>query len=726
MERIRKLEQAECCHASFNLEGNLVAISSWAWDPPVPISVYEPETGGLKHRITQSPYARSAFSPDGGGFVTASTTAYTFWDVKNWQHHRSIPWRSHLPGHVDFSPNGQLIAITSTNHLVRLIDPKTGEEVATLTAPEQMLISGVRFSPTGTHVVVITEPNHVFLWDLRSIRQQLRRINLDWDQPPLPPTPKKVVPVQVNINADPHSAYAWKNRGLSHYDQKNLSAAIDAYTKAIEIDPNCALAWNNLGNAQRDQMKVSEAIESYKKALAIDPHHAALWRNLGFALETQKNLPEAIDAYKKAVEVDPKHFDSWRNLALALQNQKYLSAAIDAYKKALAINSKHVPTHLGLGIALRDRKNLPAALDAYQKALAIAPQSAAAWNNIGVVLRDQKDYPAAIEAYEKALAINPKYPIAWNNLGFALRERKDLPAAIDAFQKALAGDPNYAFAQKNLASAKQMLAQDKRLPGVLSGDPAGVAELLALADFSARFKERYHDAAALFAKAFAADPAVAEQLARPYRYNAACCAALAAAGKGRDAENLDAMEKTHLRNQAIDWLQADLGARARMFERDPVQTHKAMQLWLRDSDLASIRAEAEVAKLPAAERDVLRKLWKEVDDLVKRVGASCTQTEHPGKLSSQEREQEYRLKMIPGKTYVIDMESRHFDTYLRIESNQRKVIAENNDVSSTDLNSQIVFSVPTVGDYYMVAASNGQRGAGGYTITIREFMTKKD
>ena len=44
------------------------------------------------------------------------------------------------------------------------------------------------------------------------------------------------------------------------------------------------------------------------------------------------------------------------------------------------------------------------------------------------------------------------------------------------------------------------------------------------------------------------------------RYDAACSAALAAAGQGVDSANLDDQERTRLRKQALHWLRADLAA----------------------------------------------------------------------------------------------------------------------------------------------------------------------
>jgi WD40 repeat protein len=196
---VTKLAQPACMHAAISLDGKLIVTSSWAWHPPRPISVYRTDTGRLAHKITHFPFARTAFSPDGSILATASQSSYTLLDTRGWKELKSVPWSSHLPGQVDFSPDGRLLATIAANHVVRLLDPKTGGEIATLTPPEQLLISGVRFSPGGTHLAAITEPNRVYLWDLRAIRRQLRGMGLDWDHPPLGPAPRQVVPLRVHV-----------------------------------------------------------------------------------------------------------------------------------------------------------------------------------------------------------------------------------------------------------------------------------------------------------------------------------------------------------------------------------------------------------------------------------------------------------------------------------------------------------------------------------------------
>ena len=115
-------------------------------------------------------------------------------------------------------------------------------------------------------------------------------------------------------------------------------------------------------------------------------------------------------------------------------------------------------------------------------------------------------------------------------------------------------------------------------------------------------KKLYHAAARLFADAFAADPKLADDLKIADRYNAACFASLAGAGQGEDAAKLDdhgagaaASAGPRLAPRRPDTADQATGERpARRSSRGT--THVAPLA--NDGDLAGIRDEAALAKLP--------------------------------------------------------------------------------------------------------------------------------
>src|SRR5262249_52773793 len=177
--------------------------------------------------------------------------------------------------------------------------------------------------------------------------------------------------------------------------------------------------------------------------------------------------------------------------------------------------------------------------------------------------------------------------------GLVLRDHGDFAAALKALQKGHElGQRQPGWPYPSAAWVKhcqQLVTLEQKLPAVLKGGPAEIGELLALADLCQRYKKRYRDSAALFAKAFGKEPKAGENLDRGYRYQAACAAALAAAGKGVDADKLDAKEKSGLRQEVLKWLQADLSAHSRDLKQEPllgIGMVEVIQRWQKDPDLA--------------------------------------------------------------------------------------------------------------------------------------------
>jgi serine/threonine protein kinase/formylglycine-generating enzyme required for sulfatase activity len=94
------------------------------------------------------------------------------------------------------------------------------------------------------------------------------------------------------------------------------------------------------------------------------------------------------------------------------------------------------------------------------------------------------------------------------------------------------------------------------------------------------------------------------------RYAAARAAVLAASGQNKDKPRLDDAAKAK-RLQALDWLKAEL---ANWSEVQPPRLFLARNLWQwqQESDLAGIRDQAALAKLPPEEQKAFKQFWADV------------------------------------------------------------------------------------------------------------------
>jgi tetratricopeptide (TPR) repeat protein len=460
---------------------------------------------------------------------------------------------------------------------------------------------------------------------------------------------------------DPKSALAHNNLGVALKAMGKFEEAIKCYHKALALNPKSARAHNNLGAALKAKGKVDRAIACFHKALALNPKLALAHNNLGQALQAKGKFEEAIKSYHKALALDPKYVNAHYNLGAILCDVKHeYDGAVACFKKALALNPKDKEAHVGLGNALKKKGRLDAAIACYQKAIALNPKCPA-YNNLGNALKAKGRLDEAIASYHKAIALEPKNALAHFNLADALYRKGRLDAAIASLRKAIALDPNYAEAHCNLGQilrdqgrfaeslaayqhghrlgrkrsgwsypsaqwvrqAQRLAELEAKLPAFLKGEfqPRDTTQRLALAQVC-QAKKLHHATSRLFAAAFVADPKLADFLPAQHRYHAACAAALAAAGRGKDAAKLDAKQRARLRRQALAWLRADLALYAKLTASGPTAARsfvrQALKHWQQDKDLAGIRDKAALAKLPAEEHSACERLWADVAALLKK------------------------------------------------------------------------------------------------------------
>jgi eukaryotic-like serine/threonine-protein kinase len=200
-----------------------------------------------------------------------------------------------------------------------------------------------------------------------------------------------------------------------------------------------------------------------------------------------------------------------------------------------------------------------------------------------------------------------------------------LRAARGLHDDALAAEAEQGLAEL-AASDPQRRALDARLAAVLGGShPKDDSERLALAR-RAYDTKKYAIAAQLWDEALRSDQKLADDRRTQNRYNAACAAALAAAGKGEDDPKPDDAAKSKLRGQALGWRQAELAIWSKALDSGNPNARAsvagALRHWQQDPDLAGVRDEAALARLPEAERADWSALWDAVRRMFKRCGTT--------------------------------------------------------------------------------------------------------
>jgi tetratricopeptide (TPR) repeat protein len=384
-------------------------------------------------------------------------------------------------------------------------------------------------------------------------------------------------------------------------DSGKIAAAIKACESALAIQQKLADANPDITELQSDLAISHSGIglllsATGKTAAALKSHEAAL--------AVFRKLAEANPS---ATEFQVRLADAYNNLASTLRGLGRPAEATRAHKSALAIRERLAlehPESPDLASALGGTLNNLAVIDLYANRLKEARPR----------LRE------AIQWQRKAMAVDPANPtyrqFLTNHLDNLARVAQELG---DVKEAAEVGAELTALRDSDPA----IQSLDARLAAIVKGDQHASDEADRLQLAQRAYDKAFHATATRFwAEALIANPKLGDDRQAQHRYNAACAAALAGTGQGKDNPMPDDAARSKLRSQALGWLQAELAAWAKLLESGPAQARsvitQTLQHWKQDSDLAGVRDADALARLPERERKEWLSLWADVDTKMKR------------------------------------------------------------------------------------------------------------
>jgi tetratricopeptide (TPR) repeat protein len=422
--------------------------------------------------------------------------------------------------------------------------------------------------------------------------------------------------------------------GTALLRQGKRDEAIAEYREAIRLQPDLVAARNNLGSALIGANQWAEAIAEYREVIRLEAGNAEAHNNLGTVLAEQRKWAEAIAEFREAIRLQPDRSVSHSNLGSALSHQGKLDEAILECREAIRLQPDNPSAHASLGAILCDDvHDYAAAVAEFMEAIRLEPGDAGVQYSLGNALKGQGKLEEAIVAYRESIRLRPDEAEPHCNLGHALGEQGRFTEALRELERGHAlgsKRPGWPYPSAQwVRGCEQLVALEAKLPALLRGEvqPADSGEAVMLAMMGSQ-KQLPGAAARFWSQAFQAEPKLADDINLKHRYNAACAAALAGAGQGKDEPPLDEAAKAGWRRRAIDWLKADLRAFDRLLQQGPAQAQaglgQTLRWWKNDPDLAGLRDQASLAKLSDDERKACRVLWSEVDALLAKAPRSPT------------------------------------------------------------------------------------------------------
>ena len=335
---------------------------------------------------------------------------------------------------------------------------------------------------------------------------------------PAPPPPQASASLP-EARATPTDLLAFGREALNRGDAATAQAAAN---RVVEVEPTSSEGYRLLGDSYAARSEKALADAMWRQSLRLNERNEGTLLSLaGLSLES-KQFDEALGFLKRAVEVNPQNADRLTSLGRKARADGDLKTARQVFAAAAEALPKDVAVLSEYGGLLFQLGDVDAALDPLMRAASEAPDRATVRASLAAAFRKKGQLKEAEREYREALRSDPSWSPALMGLG-ALLLATDRPAdAVAPFRTALAAKPSDPDALLGLARA-QRLAGD--LPGAaatLQGAASGTdAAALNEAGAVAYAQGLWAEAAALFEKALAAQPGLAEAAANRDRAAAA-------------------------------------------------------------------------------------------------------------------------------------------------------------------------------------------------------------
>jgi S1-C subfamily serine protease len=101
--------------------------------------------------------------------------------------------------------------------------------------------------------------------------------------------------------------------GMALVRQKDYPAAIQQFSRALDLDPKDYLAYNERGAAYTWLDKDSEAIRDFTQAIDLNPRFPIAYRNRGAAYSRQGQLQKALEDLNRALSLNPEYARAYKD-----------------------------------------------------------------------------------------------------------------------------------------------------------------------------------------------------------------------------------------------------------------------------------------------------------------------------------------------------------------------------------------------------------------------------
>jgi tetratricopeptide (TPR) repeat protein len=202
---------------------------------------------------------------------------------------------------------------------------------------------------------------------------------------------------------------------LVQTNKQDLTSAIAAYKKALELNKNNIDAGLNLARLQAKTGALDDALATCKDGIQNNPKEFGFYMMMGSLYEKKNDLNNAQSSYQKALQVKPDDPLASNNLAyVLLETNSNPDLALRLAQTARRGNPELSNVADTLGWAFYQKGIYESAISMFQEAIKLGakykePENATYHYHLGLAYAHAAQPSLAKQHLERVLKINPNY-----------------------------------------------------------------------------------------------------------------------------------------------------------------------------------------------------------------------------------------------------------------------------------------------------------------------------
>jgi len=251
----------------------------------------------------------------------------------------------------------------------------------------------------------------------------------------------------------PRSSSVYQILGEIFTLQKNISMAVDALKKAIELDPTNHMALGYLAHIMSDDEMRAKAISTAQGKIALNPDFPDMFNDCGKLMFQFHMYQEAIQQFRKALELNPQYAEARLYMAMCLGEGGEIEAAI---RELMNIKPKNIRVYYLLGIYFNSAGQFYESM----QALSVVENLQSNYFDVAERLATLREYfdklNSLLNMHQELMDAHPNYPDLHLKMGNLLLMVGRYKEAEQNFKDALRLNPGYMVAKQKLEALSNM------------------------------------------------------------------------------------------------------------------------------------------------------------------------------------------------------------------------------------------------------------------------------